>query len=142
MTRASIVASARTWLGTPFQHQARLRGVGVDCVGLVIGVARELALVAPDFDVTGYPRQPDGHSFTALAAAHMDVIERHHMEPGDVVAVAFERDPQHVGVLGNYRHGGLSIIHAASVAGAVIETRLLFGAAMRFVAAYRLRGVA
>lgn len=141
MTRSDIVTAARTWLGTPFHHQARLRGVGADCVGLVIGVARELALVAPGFDVTGYPRQPDGHSLTALASEHMDAIERDQMEPGDVVAVAFARDPQHVGVLGDYRHGGLSIIHSASIAGRVIETRLLFGPAMRFVAAYRLRGV-
>ena len=37
-TRTDVVAAAREWLGTPFHHQARLRGVGVDCVGLVIGV--------------------------------------------------------------------------------------------------------
>ena len=52
-SRADVVAAALAWTDTPFHHQARLKGVGVDCVGLVIGVARELGLIAPDFDVVG-----------------------------------------------------------------------------------------
>ena len=40
LTRAAIVAEARTWIGTRYQHQASLRGVGCDCLGLVRGVWR------------------------------------------------------------------------------------------------------
>ena len=29
-----IVTQARTWIGTPFHHQARLKGKGCDCLGL------------------------------------------------------------------------------------------------------------
>ncbi len=36
-----IVASARSWLGTPYRHQASVKGVGADCLGLVRGVWRE-----------------------------------------------------------------------------------------------------
>ena len=36
------VEIARTWLGTPYLHQACLKGVGVDCVGLVRGVYSEM----------------------------------------------------------------------------------------------------
>jgi len=36
------VAIARAWLGTPYQHQASLRGEGADCLGLLRGVWREL----------------------------------------------------------------------------------------------------
>lgn len=39
---AHIVAEARRWLGTPYQHQASLRGVGTDCLGLVRGIWRAL----------------------------------------------------------------------------------------------------
>lgn len=137
-SRADVVAAARQWADTPFHHQARLKGVGVDCVGLVIGVARELGLIAPDFDVVGYPRVPDGTSLMALAATHMQAIERNSMQPGDVVVVSFDRDPQHLGILGDYRHGGLSIIHAAGLTGRVIETRLMFTEQMKFVAAFAL----
>lgn len=40
--RHQIIQIARTWIGTPYHHQASLRGVGVDCIGLVRGVYREL----------------------------------------------------------------------------------------------------
>jgi hypothetical protein len=75
----------------------------------------------------------------------MTRIARIAMQPGDAVVVAYDGDPQHFGFVAPYRHGGLAIIHAASKYGRVIETRLLFGAAplaMKFVAAYRLPGVA
>lgn len=32
---ADIVAAARGWIGTPYLHQASLKGVGTDCLGLV-----------------------------------------------------------------------------------------------------------
>lgn len=38
----TIVDLARSWLGTPYRHQASLRGVGCDCLGLVRGLWREL----------------------------------------------------------------------------------------------------
>lgn len=38
----TVVAAARSWLGTPYAHQASLRGVGCDCLGLVRGLWREL----------------------------------------------------------------------------------------------------
>jgi len=141
-TRTDVVAAARTWLGTPFHHQARLQGVGVDCVGLVIGVARTLGLVAPDFDVAAYPRMPDGKSLMHLVQMHMRGLQVDEaMQPGDVVVVRFDRDPQHLGILGDYRHGGLSIIHAAAEPGRVIETRLLFSQSMQFVQAFALPGI-
>ncbi len=37
---SDVVRTARTWLGTPYHHQGRLKGVGVDCAGLLIGVAQ------------------------------------------------------------------------------------------------------
>lgn len=37
-----IVEIARTWIGTPYVHQASCRGGGCDCLGLVRGVWREV----------------------------------------------------------------------------------------------------
>ena len=136
-----VVAAARSWVGTPFHHQARVKQAGVDCIGLVIGVARELSLVPQDFDVQGYAETPDGRTLMRLAAMHMTEIGRDAMGPGDVVVTRFDQGAQHFGVLGNYRHGGLSIIHGASDPGRVIETRLMFGPSMQFVASFALPGV-
>jgi hypothetical protein len=61
------------------------------------------------------------------------------MQPGDVVVIAFDRAPGHLGIVGDYLHGGLSIVHAlAGACGRVVETRLEFSRSMRFVRAYRL----
>lgn len=42
-----VVATARTWIGTPYRHQGSRKGVGCDCLGLVLGVWREIYGKAP-----------------------------------------------------------------------------------------------
>lgn len=37
-----VVTLARGWLGTPYHHQASVKGAGCDCLGLVRGIWREL----------------------------------------------------------------------------------------------------
>ncbi len=41
-SRDEIVTAARGWIGTPYRHQGALKGVGCDCLGLLIGVWREV----------------------------------------------------------------------------------------------------
>jgi cell wall-associated NlpC family hydrolase len=139
--RDQIVAEARSWLGTPWVHQHRTKGVATDCAGLVIGVARALGLVPPDFDVNGYGRQPDG-SLLGVCDRFMRRTSWAEAQPGDVLVVAISGDPQHMGILVPYRHGGLALVHAASNAGEVIETRVMFSAALRLRGVYVLPGVA
>ena len=55
--RAAIVAEARGWIGTPYRHQASLKGVGADCIGLVRGVWRAFHGEDPELrDGSAYPR--------------------------------------------------------------------------------------
>jgi NlpC/P60 family putative phage cell wall peptidase len=42
-----VVAEARAWIGTPYRHQASLKGVGCDCLGLLRGVWREVMGAEP-----------------------------------------------------------------------------------------------
>lgn len=136
-----IVAAARTLLGTPFHHQGRVPGVGVDCAGVLIVVARMCGLKPPTFDVTGYPRVPDGVTLQRLCEEHLDRADD--MQPGDVALIrwrAADAPPQHLGIVGDHPHGGLSLIHADSRHHhKVIESRLEFGRYMRLVQAYRFR---
>lgn len=39
----AIVTCARTWIGTPYVHQAARRGAGCDCLGLLRGVWAEVS---------------------------------------------------------------------------------------------------
>lgn len=40
MRRSEIVMEAKSWAGTPYHHQASVKLVGTDCLGLVRGVWR------------------------------------------------------------------------------------------------------
>jgi NlpC/P60 family putative phage cell wall peptidase len=44
----AAVAEARAWIGTPYVHQASVRGAGADCLGLVRGVWRALYGTEPE----------------------------------------------------------------------------------------------
>lgn len=46
--RNDVVRAARGWIGTPYLHQASLRGVGCDCLGLLRGLWRELIGPEPE----------------------------------------------------------------------------------------------
>ncbi len=137
MTRVQIVAAARAWVGTPFQHQATLKGVGCDCRGLVVGVAREAGY--PVEIATNYSRYPTGQYLMDVCDAYMTRIDRDALRPGDVVAMTFESDPQHVAIVGDYP-GGLSLIHSLARSG-VVEHRLDSVWAGRIMQAYRIPGV-
>lgn len=134
-----VVRAARDCLGTPYHHQGRLPGVGLDCIGLLIHCGRATGRVAPDFDITGYGRYPDGKLLLHYLREHMDPVDPADMRPGDALCVAFERFPQHVGIVADYVHGGLSMIHALGSANAVVEHRLLFTRLMRLVSVHRYR---
>jgi len=68
--RPQAVAIARSWLGTPYRHQASVRGEGADCLGLLRGVWRELYGMEPERTP---PYRPDwaevGGEETLLRAA-------------------------------------------------------------------------
>jgi len=50
--RYNIINEARSWIGTPYHHQAHLKGVGCDCLGLLIGVLSELYHITPDIPMS------------------------------------------------------------------------------------------
>lgn len=100
-SRALLVAAARGWLGTPFQHQASVRQVGCDCVGLIRGVALELDLAQGSFDdarYRGYARVPSpglllrglGESLTPIKGGLKAA------RPGDILLFRIDDAPQHL----------------------------------------------
>jgi NlpC/P60 family putative phage cell wall peptidase len=88
ITRTAIVAEARAWIGTPYRHQASLKGVGCDCLGLIRGVWRAVYGNEPE-PVSPYASdwaEASGHESLARAAGrHMVEIDPAHFAPGDVL---------------------------------------------------------
>lgn len=124
--RAAVLEEARLWLGTPYKHQHMLRGVGVDCIGLVWGVGEGAGVLTVDRAVAaqfmGYSRTPNPRRMklaleTFFVPAGDDVL------PGDFAWIAWDAArnlPQHLAILGEKR-GKPTLIHADSVQGKCIE---------------------
>jgi NlpC/P60 family putative phage cell wall peptidase len=92
--RTHIVALARTWLGTPYHHQASVKGAGTDCIGLVRGIWRELYGAEPQA-LPAYTRdwaEAMGRE-TLLEAARRHLIEvsTAAAQPGDVLIFRWRR---------------------------------------------------
>lgn len=118
--RASIVFEARTWLDTPFHHQGRVKGVGVDCAGLPIGVAKACGLTWAD--VTGYGRVPRHGVFQAVVQSTLQRIFVQEVLPGDLMVFAWRAEPQHIALVSQV--APLRIIHAWQDAGRCVENDL------------------
>lgn len=53
--RQMIVNEAKTWLLTPWHHEGRIKGAGVDCGMFLIEIFERTGLI-PHIDVPHYPR--------------------------------------------------------------------------------------
>lgn len=133
----AIVAEARSWLGTRFAHHGRVKGRSCDCAGLVIGVGA--AIGQPVVDEAQYERRPDGAMLLAHCERQGLRVPVAAAQVGDVALFAFKGEPQHLAILGDYFAGGLSMIHAHSLARKVVETRL--DESWPMVGVYRFKGI-
>lgn len=89
-----IVTSARSWIGTPYHHQACLKGVGVDCLGLVRGVWREIygcdAETPPAYS-PDWAEADQTERMLAAARRHLIEVDAGAQLPGDVVIFRLKR---------------------------------------------------
>jgi NlpC/P60 family putative phage cell wall peptidase len=108
--RTAIVAEAETWLGTPFHHQGRVKGAGVDCAMLLAEIYHRCGLV-PYVDPGYYP--PDWHLHRDAERYLEKLLPYAHElagppKPGDVAVFRYGR---------TYSHGAIvvawpQVIHA------------------------------
>lgn len=120
--RAQIVAAARSFKGTPFQHQGRIPGKGLDCAGVLIVAANQCEVVA-NFNFTGYGHFPRPEMVRRELVRNLDVVAGGFAmaRAGDAVWLADHGYATHVGILGDGQ-GYLTVIHASKRDGGVIES--------------------
>ena len=141
MNPADVVAEARSWIGTPFLHQGRVKGQGVDCKGHVAGVAVALGAVSESWCAkldSRYPRVPKAvDSVLAILEGVMEYVD--YAEPGDVLVMSFRSEAAHMGFMGE-AYGQPTLIHALMGEGGkgVVEHRITERWKKRIVAAYRM----
>lgn len=117
--RKRIVEEAYSWLGTPYHHQAMVKGAGVDCAMILVAIYREAGLLPADFDPRPYPqdwhlhRDEERYLGWVLKVCH----ETGAPQPGDVVVWKFGRTFSH----GAVYVGDNKIIHSYIGRGVVLD---------------------
>lgn len=109
--RDKIVAEARTWIGTKYHHKARIKGVGVDCGGLIYEVYKK---------VLGIPAEPFPNDYAQDWSMHKDdnelyldfimpyVVPITRLQPADLVIFRIGRAYSH----GTIYVGNNKVIHS------------------------------
>lgn len=136
--REQLVATARSYIRTPYAHQGRFPGLALDCAGLVVCAARACGIAVND--VAGYSRTPDGVTFLAGIEAQMDKVNLKDLQPGDVLAFTFLLDPQHAAMVVQVGDV-IRVVHAHMRVRQTVEHALDETWIRRICGAYRFRGV-
>ena len=141
MKREDIVSTARDWLGTPYQHQTSLQGVGTDCLGLLRGVWRAHYGVEP---AKAPPYTPDWaessgeETLKAAAQLYLNEIPIGQAQTGDVLLfrMGMGCPAKHCAIISRPNR----IIHAYW-GHSVVETRLVPWWRRRIAAAYQFPNI-
>ena len=141
ISRSSIVAAARDWLGTPYLHQASLKGVGTDCLGLVRGVWREVKGVEPEMAPAysaSWAEAGPGDALAVAAARHLTNVPLADFTAGDVLLFRWRPHlpAKHAGIASSES----TMIHAQDHA-AVTEIALSSWWTRHLALAFRFPGV-
>lgn len=120
---ADVVAIAQSWIGTPYLHQASVKTVGCDCLGLLRGIWREAYGAEPE-TVPAYTAdwsEPQGDEvLMAAALRHMAFIETAAFAPGQVLLFRMRKGAvaKHLGIVAQVGETP-AFIHAYSGHGVV-----------------------
>lgn len=124
--RRGVVDVARTWIGTPYHDNAKLKGVGTDCLNFMVASVEEYGLI-PVVKVPHYYRGQNMHrteeTYINGLLQYMDEVsgppEREPL-PADIILWKFGRI---------YFHGALilawpMVLHVYGITGRVQEEDL------------------
>lgn len=101
--RQAVVAAARTWVGTPYHHRAKLKGKGVDCIMLLVAAFEEAAVLHA-IEVPRYVMQWHMHRnaekyLEGLLQYCQELAPEETPQPGDIVLWKFGRCFSHGGIV-------------------------------------------
>lgn len=137
LTREDIVKEARSFIGTPFCHRGRLKGGGVDCIGLVFLVAKAFGLVTDADDDKTYPADPPADLLLARLKSRLYEVDLQFAQMGDVACFDVFGTTRHCGFI--TPHG---LVHVFGTVGKVVEHGLAGTSwERRMTAAFKFPGV-
>jgi cell wall-associated NlpC family hydrolase len=116
--RQKAINEAMTWIGTPYQHEARVKGAGVDCGQFLAAVYYNAGLL-PEVTVDHYPH--DWHLHRS-EERYLNIVGQHSFpdnkkRPGDIALFRFGRCLSHGAIIIEWP----TIIHSYIGRGVVLD---------------------
>lgn len=97
-----IAEEAKRWLGTPFEHMGCVIHKGVDCMGLIIGVLKNVGLLSKEFQPEYVSNQFMLHHSEEIllnrVRAYANLVDRDNLAEGDFIFFQFGRCVSHSGI--------------------------------------------
>lgn len=115
--RAEIVAEALSFIDTPYHHNGRIKGVGVDCAMLPCLVYEAVGLI-PHLEPEYSPQwmmHRDEEQYLAWVRPYAREITRAELQPGDLVMWKFGRTYSHSAIV----TAPPTVVHAVNKSGRV-----------------------
>lgn len=139
-----IIRIARTYIGTPWHHAGRKKGVAVDCAGLLVCVSHELGVPVEDF--VNYDRLDEYKSLVGVIGKYCEVVAEGQqllaggavLQAGDILVFRARQMYNHCG----FYTGEGTMVHAYNTPGVerVVETAFDEHWWTRLSVVYRYRG--
>ena len=135
ITKHDVVKEARSWIGTRFLHQGRIKHNqydlgGCDCLGLILGVSDNLNIKCKTTLLTlskiyraDYSSMPNPQELQDGLDNSLLRIQKTDMQIGDILLLNVGKQATHLGILGKL-HNHYTIIHATEQVGKVKEHRI------------------
>lgn len=138
--RSDVIREAMTWLGTPWHHRGRVKGVGVDCaqfLALVYEAAGAIAPVPEQHYPVDWHLSREEPRFLAEVRRHAVPVPEASALPGDVAMFNFGRHAAHGAIVLAWPR----IVHAYVNERAVVVSHVGAdaGLAKRLAGIWRLR---
>ncbi len=132
--RQNVACEAISWQGTPYHHQGNLKGIGVDCVMLMVEVYKSCGMIPGEVDPRPYPHDWHMHRSDEIYLGGIEELADEIVEPlpGDIALFQFGRCVSHGAIVLQWP----LVIHAYIEHGAVVQSDISKSAALT----NRLRG--
>lgn len=118
--REAVIAEARTWLHTPYHHQGRVKGHGVDCLMLLAEVYPAAlgwpAIEVPEYPIDWHLHRSEERYLTGLLQYARPI--KADPQPGDIALWRYGRC---------FAHGAIVVAWPLVIHAHALEREVLYG---------------
>ena len=124
--RTDIIFQAKTWIGTNFRYQGRIKknnlnNGGVDCLGLIFGVCDEVGYTYKEkplsyYDNIVYSKKPNFEILKEKFSLFFNIKDKKFLDIGDIILKQISKEQYHL-----MFYNCNTVIHASATAHKVVE---------------------